>query len=612
MLFILQALQNSIYAVRNYLWSFPEFIFVGNSSPVQRLSDLYRESRPFSHFFVIIFITVVLVSLIAQEVNAFFRINTNTFIEGVIVGVDNNGQLRQLNRISPLIVSEIQLEKDLGEIIYESLIKVDQQGNINNVLIENYESLDEGSRYRFKLLPDVYWHDGELLTSKDVEATFKLLQQLENSAETSTLYSRAAVNLKITIIDDLTFDFSFKENTVIPSFFEAISFKILPAHMLDDLNPQNINSSDPIINRNPVGTGPYRLQRVESKSITLRENSRYRKPVSLQLLKFDLFPNEISAVNAIKSGQIHGLAGVSIDSLRDLKDNAATEIMTSQVIFNQYWGLYFNLGDPLFAEKKLRQAIASAVNKSLIIDALLGYAEESNSSIPPISFAYADVNRFTYDINKARELLDELGWTLTAGKSIREKDGKQLEFELLYVDNVDRGKIAEVIKQDLAEVGINVVIRPESLAKVRDEHVIPKQFSSLLFGVQTFIDPDRYELFHSSQINHPGLNISSYRSSREVLAVVPDPEKPGRVVTKKIPEIDDILDDARKITNVESRKEKYKRFQEILAEDVPVVFLYHPKETYIINKRVKNVDISKINYLEERFDSVEDWQISIK
>lgn len=611
MLFILQAVQNFIYTIRNYLWNIPDLLFVGNSSPVTRISDLYKDSRPFSHFFIIIFSAVGIISLVSQNVNAFFKINTNTFVEGVIVGVDVNGELRQLNRVSPLIVSEIQLEKDMGELIYESLIKVDQNGNIQNILVDSYEVLDNGNRYRFHLRTDVKWHDGESLTSRDVSATFKLLQELDNSAETSTIHSRAAINLKMNVIDDHVFDVSFQENTVIPSFFEAMSFKILPEHMLSDVNPQNINTSDPIINRNPVGTGPFRLQRVERQSITMRRNLQYREEIGIDILKFDLFPNEIGAVNAIKSGQIHGLAGIGIDNLRSLSENRATEVLTSDVIYNQYWAMYFNLENELFSEKKLRQAIASSIKKERIVDTVLGYAEIADSSIPKSSFAYADVNKYSYDLAKASELLEELGWVLPPGKLYREKDGKQLEFELLYVDNADREKIAIVLQQDLAEVGINVTIVPESLAKVRDEYIIPKQFGSLLFGVQTFLDPDRYELFHSSQISHPGLNISSYRSSREVLAVVPDPEKQGRVVTKKIPEIDDILDDARKITNKETRKAKYTLFQEIIAEDVPVIFLYHPKETYIINKRVKNVDISRISNLEERFDTVENWRIYI-
>ena len=144
MLFLLQSLQKLIYSVRSYLWNIPDLLFVGNSSPIIRLADLYRDSRPFSHFFVIIFVTVGIVSLVSQNVNAFFKINTNTFVEGVIVGIDNDGELRQLNRVSPLIVSEIQLDKDLGDLVYESLLKIDQSGNIQNILIEKYETLDNG------------------------------------------------------------------------------------------------------------------------------------------------------------------------------------------------------------------------------------------------------------------------------------------------------------------------------------------------------------------------------------------------------------------------------------------------------------------------------------
>ncbi len=598
--------------MRSALWSYPEKIFADDSSPIQRVVEIYQEARPFSHFFSIVFVAVMVSTLLSQDVRANFRINESTFIEGVIVGVEPDGRLRQLNRISPLIVSEIQLEKDLSELIYESLITVNQKGEITNVLSESYEVLDNGSRYRFHLIPDIHWHDGELLTSDDVEATFELLQQLEDSPETSTIHSRAAVNMKIEVIDSDTFDFTFQENTVIPSFFEAISFKILPQHLMTDINPQNINTSDPILNRVPVGTGPFRLQKVESKSIVLRQNPNYRKPISLQILEFRLFPNEVSAVNAIKSGQVHGLAGASIDNLRDLQVNSATQILTSDVIYNQYWALYFNLENEMFSDVKLRQAIASAINKDLIEEALLGFAEKAEGPIPEISFAYADVNRFTYDKAKAEELLEEAGWVMQPGRLIREKDGKMLEFEMLYVDNEDRKKIASVLEQDLLEVGIRLKTESLPLAKIRDEHIIPKQYGSLLFGVQTFIDPDRYELFHSSQITHPGLNISSYRSSREVLAVVPDPDRPGRVVSMKIPEVDDLLDDARKIINRETRKNFYQRFQEVIAEDVPVVFLYHPKETYIINRRVKNVDISGLGTLEERFRNIEDWVITLE
>lgn len=266
----------------------------------------------------------------------------------------------------------------------------------------------------------------------------------------------------------------------------------------------------------------------------------------------------------------------------------------------------------MFSDIKLRQAVASAVNKNLVIEALLGFAENADSPIPVSSFAYADVNHYTYDKVKAQELLDEAGWILPPGKLFREKDGQILEFEMLYVDNSDRAKIASVLEQDLAEVGIRLKTKSETLANMRDQYIIPKQYSSLLFGVQTFVDPDRYELFHSSQINHPGLNISSYRSSHEVLAVVSDPDKPGRVVSMKIPEVDDLLDDARKVTNKDSRKTFYKKFQEIIAEDVPVIFLYHPKETYIINRRVKNVDISNLGTLEERFLNIEDWTITLE
>lgn len=603
-----QFLQKSLYKLRNKVWDYPYELFVREGSIAQKGKSIYLDSRPFSHLMLVLAAIVVVASFVPQNVTAVLQIDTDTLVEGAIVGVNENGSLSTLNRISPLIVTNIQLEKDLSELIYEPLLRVDQNGDVIPVLIEDFSVNADQTVYRFNLRKDVYWQDGELLDVNDVQKTFALLKRLENRASTSTFFSRAAVKLDFNKVDSHTFELEFKDQAVIPTFFEAISFKILPGHLIQNVSPINILSSDPLINRSPVGTGPFRLVSSDQNSILLKRNEKYREDINLKQIEFKLYANEESALTAIRSGQIHSIAGISVDSIKQLQNNPIVSTLSSNTIYNQYWGLYFNLdsnqGNKVFQSKRVRQAISSAISRERVIDSLLGLATEATSSIPENSFYWSDSKRYTYDQQRAIEILEKNGWKIPEGSNIREKKGERLEFDLLLVNNTDRIKIAEVVAQDLLDIGVQANIVTDSLTDVREQNILPKQFDVLLYGVQTFIDPDRYELFHSSQIAHPGLNISSYSSDETVRAVVEDK-------TAEVPAVDDALDDARKVTDTEIRKVKYEIFQRIIGEEVPVVFLYHPKEAYVVNNRVKNVTLERVNSLEERFLSVASWEIKI-
>jgi ABC-type oligopeptide transport system substrate-binding subunit len=126
------------------------------------------------------------------------------------------------------------------------------------------------------------------------------------------LYSKAANKLEVvkSAVDPDAFEFRVTGDNVIPGFFEAISFKILPAHLIDDLSAQNIGMPDPYINRNPVGSGPYQLSQATSQFIELKINPNYHgiKP-EINKIKFKLFPNEAAALKALQNGQTHSLAG---------------------------------------------------------------------------------------------------------------------------------------------------------------------------------------------------------------------------------------------------------------------------------------------------------------
>ena len=330
-------LSTSFYALRTRFWNYPEVLFFAKNSWAKSFQSFYKNAVPFSHFIFIILLVIVLFFYTSANIVGFVGAHSDTLIEGSVMGVNENGKTIKLNRINPLINSNIQLERDLSEIIYEPLIRVDADGNPHAVLAE-YSILQKGSSYRFKLKPDIKWHDGEPVTVNDVVKTVELIRSLDNNPQTSSLYSKVAnkFEIKTSENDPAVFEFVVKNNQVIPGFFEAISFKIMPAHLLADIDANNITQPDPYINRTPIGTGPYKLVSAEGDTVNLSRNEEYwgEKP-SIKKIRFKLFANELLAIQALGTGQIHGLSGISIANLDQLNSFNHIDIIKSNYIYNQ-------------------------------------------------------------------------------------------------------------------------------------------------------------------------------------------------------------------------------------------------------------------------------------
>lgn len=616
--FVFKPIEKVIYLFRDIFWEYPDFLFFSRTSAYKKFEVFYNSVRPFSHIVASIIFIAIAVIFSVTNYDQIVRANNSRLIEGVLVGVDESGNRNTIQKVNPLVISSIQIEKDLNDLIYESLVNVDVDGEVQNQLIEAIVPNTEGDNYRIKLREDVYWHDStdkspHQFTAKDVEATFTLLEQLDFNSSTKSIYSTIA-NKRIKFIPVDDFRFEFELDGAIANFYELITFKILPQRYIDELNVNSILTSDPYINRNPVGTGKFKFSSADKDSIILVRNDSYYGKDNLpkfDQIKFKFYEDEDSIVEALESGQIHSAAGLSTKSLARLKDDKNITLHRTGTIYTQFYAIFFNLGEngnKIFKDALVRRAVSSAINRNYLIEILEGEAEEAYGPIGRNSFAFADVQRYTFDQDKANAILDQAGWKYEENAVYRSKDGETLEFNLLALDNVDRNKISASLVQDLANIGVKVNLEIKAIQNLNQENVLPRNFDTLLFGATTFIDPDRFELFHSSQIQHPGLNITSYISTEETVKVV---EKDGKKDVAAVPEVDVRLEDGRRLLDKEKRKVEYKEFQRIIASEMPMVFLYHPILNYAVNNRVKNVDIHDANTLEERFLYVDDWVISL-
>ncbi|MCA9379276.1 hypothetical protein KC640_02510, partial [Candidatus Dojkabacteria bacterium] len=404
------------------------------------------------------------------------------------------------------------------------------------------------------------------------------------------------------------------EKPILANFLELISIKIVPEHLAGDLNSRTINSPEPYLNRFPVGTGPYKFAGAETGVLSLVSNTDYYGKIpSISQIKFKLFKTEEQANTALQNGEIHSLATSSTEYSRQNGGYPQVLVNKSPVLQNQYWAVYFNLrknpdgealGPEFFQDVTVRRAISSAVNRQKILENLDNVGVEAKGPISTLSEFYnPNAGEYDYDVSVANQLLDEAGWNVRDGDGIRIKDGDRMSFKLSYVDNYDRNKIARSIKEDLAVVGVELELDKRDLGDLTTTIVTPKLFDTLLYGMNTFVDPDRYELFHSTQSGK--LNLSSYIGSDLTRKVE------GRDLVD-VPRVDKLLEQGRSFDPLDAkdkRRETYDRVQELIAADAPVIFLYQPQFIYYTNKRLQNVDLSGVSNLEQRFRNIASWTL---
>jgi peptide/nickel transport system substrate-binding protein len=328
------------------------------------------------------------------------------------------------------------------------------------------------------------------------------------------------------------------------------------------------------LSRSPVGTGPYRF--VEWKTgekIELKANPDYFEGEPfIQRVVYRFIPDPSTMFLELQSG------GLDMMDLTPIQYARQTETPAFKRNFNKYrypaFGytyLGFNLRRPLFQDKRVRQAFAHAINKQEIVDGvLLGLGQIATGPYKPGTWPYnPDVRRYAYDPEQARTLLAEAGWRDSDGDGVVEKDGRDFSFVLMTNQGNDsRIKAGEIIQRRLADIGIDVKLRVVEWASFLKEFINPGDFDALIMGWNIPMDPDGYNVWHSSKTRPGELNFINFQNA----------------------EVDELLEKGRRTLDQEQRKAYYDRFQEILAEEQPYVFLFVPDALPAVAARVHGIE----------------------
>jgi len=458
----------------------------------------------------------------------------------------------------------------IGGLIYDGLVQTDKDLNWVSAMADSWQFSKDCLTLTFKLRKDVRWHDGKPFTADDVLFTYKTMM----NPKTPTAYRDDFEPVKeVQVVDPYTVRVSYSQ-----PFAKALGSwgtAMLPKHLLAKAAEDGKLREAPQNTSQPIGTGPYRFQEWKSgEKIVLVANKDYYvqgRPL-LSRIVYRIIPSQATIFLELKA------KGVDMADLTAIQYARQTDYPAFKQDFNRfrysanrytYFG--FNLKDPRFADKRVRQAFAHAINKPELIEGVtMGLAREATGPFRPGTWAYTDkVKRYPYDPAKARQLLAAAGWTDKNGDGIlRNKEGQPFTFTIrTNQGNEERKKLAELIQQRLKEIGVQTDIQTIEWAAFLKEYIKQKRFEAIILGWGTGIDPDQFPIWHSSQMGPDQLNQISYSN----------------------PEVDALLEKGRTTCTQKERIPTYHRIQEILAEDQPVIFLYFNDALPAVSARVKGI-----------------------
>ncbi len=464
-------------------------------------------------------------------------------------------------RLLPLFASD-SASADISGRIFNGLTKYDKNLNIIGDLAESWIISKDGKEIIFNLRKGIKWHDGMEFTADDVLFTYRVVTDPKNPTPYSSNYGPVK---EVKTLGRYTIKVTY-EKPFAPAL-ESWGMGILPKHLLE--GKELFNSP---FNRNPIGTGPFKLKEwVTGQRIILDRNEGYfeGKPFFEKFIS-RIIPDPSTMFLELRFGGIDfmGLAPAQFKYYGQKPD------------FKKYFNVYrypsfgytyigYNLKNPLFSDKRVRQAIAHAINKKEIIEGvMLGYGTPCTGPFPPSSWAFNhEVKDFEYSPEKAKKILSELGWKEN-DKGILTKDGKIFSFILLLNQgNEARLKTAQIIKEQLKKIGIELNIRVLEWQNFL-ELITKRQFQAVLLGWSLSRDPDLFDIFHSSKTRPGEFNFVSYSNH----------------------EVDNLIEKAREMLNREERKKLYWKVHELIAEDQPYTFLYVPDTIIAVNKRIKGIE----------------------
>lgn len=464
-------------------------------------------------------------------------------------------RLSDATTLDPHFITDIPSANVVYEKVYETLVVPDKNMEPQPLLAKEWKQIDDVT-WEFKLREGVKFHDGAPFNADAVKTNFERILDPKTSSPQA---GKLEMIKEIKVIDDTTVQFLLK-------YPYAPLLSILESNEGSIISPKSITENSDKIGQNPVGTGPFVFESWKSgEEIAIKKNKDYwgNKP-KIDGVVFKVVPEDATRIAMIETGEAHVTDQVPVTEIERIDASDTMDLYRTDGLAVEY--LSFNTKKKPFDDIRVRKAVAHAIEVDAIIKGVYNdIGTKANSTMSPKVFGYdPTIKGYDYDINEAKKLLKEAGV----------KDG--LEFTLTTSDRKERINMAEVIQSQLKGIGINVKIQVleygayiEATAKGEHQVAIGGWGNATGDG-----DYNQYNLFNSKSQGAAG-NSAFYSN----------------------PEVDKLIESARKESDSEKRKELYSQAQKIEREDVPYVPIRNYEHLAVYGKSVNGLWLNPANYL---------------
>ena len=501
-----------------------------------------------------------------------------TYTDG---GNFTEGTLGKINSMNPLFATTFS-EEALSRLMFARLAEIDYSGHTGAGLAETITSNATGDEWTVRLRQNLKWSDGDDLTTEDVLYTVNTIK----SASLKSNFSNKLNGVTVRQAEDGSLVFKL-ENT--NAFFESnLNFPILPAHILKDVKPEQLNEHKMFTK--PISSGPFVFKATQTignegeKVVYLNRNQNYYKGKTL-LDSFSV--HAFLTTDAIKASLKSG----SITATGSLPSRYTTELLNEKSLKEQQttvnYGVFAFLNttstsNTALQDKAFRQALRQGLNYGNLLSGLNG--EQALKF--PITEQQAKTLSFpeaaTTNVTEAKSKLDNF----KANKP--EYFGADLRIVTVKGDKYME-EIANRLGEQLKSLGVpNQVAAYEASQDFTLNVLRPRNYDILIYEIAMGADPDVVPYYHSAEATENGYNLSNYKNAT----------------------VSNLILSARNTIDTSLRDAKYRKFLEIWLDEVPSIALYQSSLPYFMNKNVRAFSADQhLVSGEDRFNDIINWSV---
>lgn len=559
----------SLKNFRDWIWNYPDSI-----------AGFLSSTKPLGYVVASVLLAILIFSYLIE-----LKPSSLMALDGPHDTTLDEAAIGQVVTLNPIYINQNYVDRDLHQLIYEKLLYIAPSGDAQPAIAESWEFQDSGKKLIIKISDKYYWHDGEKVDADDVLFTMSKAIELSGNSRFDT-FGNSLEDVTVSKIDERTLSVTLEEYS--STLLEALSFYVIPKHLLEDLDEDELFTYGLLAP--PVGSGMYQVTTLRPDKVELDINEDFpfgeSKP-KIKKISYTLFESLDDMKVSYMNRDIDSISGLEEEQYASLLEYKP--VVHTMHLKNHKKVLYFNVNNERIKPLELRKGLSYSIDKNVLISEAEIKGKSAHSPILSDSWALNSTDIFyAYNLDSALKSFEAAGYTQPEGEEyLVDKDGNTLNLTITYHSDPKNERIADELQKMLLTVGVKLEKNPVDYGRLVNEVLARRDFELLLLEIETNIDPDQYNLWHSTKKNYPDLNISGYEYSR----------------------VDVLLERARKTQVREDRLNDYTLFQRYIAQDVPAIVLYEPEFEVLMNAKVKNVSLDGYVYPHERFRDIGNWEL---